>query len=143
MAQNLGFTLFRFSKSGFTLKIRMARHNVVQLMLLLFVEAAVLAFMITYTVRALSSKKTATYRDMLFLVLVVVALKDLLVCGVTRCEFGLGINFMLVLVLWAVASGCDRDLDGLLVLTSVFLGIEFISHVVSLLGNARRSRTGK
>lgn len=126
--------MFRFSSGS---AVRMARHSVVQLMTLLFVEAAVLAFMITYTVRALSSKKTSTYRDMLFLVLVVVALKDVLVCGATRCEFGLGINFMLLLVLWAVASGCDRDLDGLLVLTTVFLGLEFALHAFSLLAGAR------
>jgi hypothetical protein len=110
-----------------------------QLAILLFVEVAILAYMITYTVRAYTKKDTSTYRGLLFLILVLIAFKDIITCGMAKCQIGLGISFMLVLIMWAVASACNKDLEGILLLTSIFVGIEVVLHIFLLLANLKRT----
>ncbi len=129
------FTVLRFKDDS---KVRVRKTSSMQLAILLFVEVAILAFMITYTVRAYTKKETSTYRDLLFLILVVIALKDIITCGMAKCQIGLGINFVLVLVLWAVAGACNKDLKGMLLLTSIFMGVEVVVHIFVLLANLKR-----
>lgn len=109
------FTVMSFRGGG---KLRVDKVSPIQVAILLLVEVAILVYMIAYTVRAYENKDTSFYRRLLLLVLLLVGFKDVITCG-KECRVALGINFILILIMWLVASAYDKDLKVLLLLTSI------------------------